>query len=62
MWTRYGRVGVEGVPGKQWCGSVDKAVREYNNKVKAKTSKGYTEIKMSLGSSTKPVVPLVDAT
>lgn len=48
LWTRYGRVGENGTPGSIPL-AADKAVKEYEKKVKQKTGKGYKPIEVSLG-------------
>ena len=46
VFTRYGRVGVNGVTSNSWS-SFDAAVRTYQKTMRAKKSKGYTEIIMA---------------
>lgn len=48
LWTRYGRVGETGTPGSIPL-AADKAIKEYEKKVKQKTGKGYKPIEVSLG-------------
>ena len=50
LWTRYGRVGLDGVGSNMHCGSQDALIRDYEKKYKQKTGKGYTEVKMALGN------------
>ena len=50
LWIRYGRVGYDGVPTLAPM-SLDSCIKEYNKKYKEKTGKGYTEVKMKLGSA-----------
>ena len=50
LWTRYGRVGLDGVGSPESCGnSIDSAIKLYNKKYSQKTGKGYTEINMAIG-------------
>ena len=46
LYTRYGRVGVDGVKSID-CMPYSKALAEYNKKTKEKLRKGYTEIKLA---------------
>lgn len=59
LWTRYGRVGVNGVSSLDFVGNETQASSKFLTQERKKKSKGYTEIKMSLGSSSKPVEPIV---
>lgn len=56
MWTRYGRVGVNGVSDNAEVYSKDKLIKDFLKTEKLKKRKGYNEIKMSLGTTIKPVV------
>ena len=47
LWTRWGRVGVDGQVCKQACGSEAMLYNMYYKKLNQKTSKGYKEIKIS---------------
>lgn len=49
LWTRYGRVGFDGVGSNEAAGDKASAMRMYNKKYREKTNKGYTEINMALG-------------
>lgn len=49
LWTRYGRVGLDGVGGHQSCFSLDNLRATYAKKHREKTNKGYTVVKMALG-------------
>lgn len=49
LWTRYGRVGLDGVGGHMPCGSLDNLRATYAKKCREKTNKGYTLVKMALG-------------
>jgi predicted DNA-binding WGR domain protein len=46
LWTRYGRVGYDGVSDLK---STYMAESDYKKKYKEKTRKNYTEVKMALG-------------
>jgi poly [ADP-ribose] polymerase 2/3/4 len=52
LWTRYGRVGSNGVGSAEPCLSLAHATNEYNKKYRQKVKKGYTEVKMA---TAKPV-------
>lgn len=47
LWTRWGRVGVDGQVAKVACMNEDKLARAYQTKVRQKTSKGYNQIEIS---------------
>lgn len=47
LWTRWGRVGVDGQSALQPLGSELNLINTYNKKVNQKRSKGYTEIEIS---------------
>ena len=49
VFTRYGRVGVNGVISQQWY-PFEKAVATYHKTMQAKKRKGYTEIVMAASS------------
>ena len=49
LWTRYGRVGLDGVGTAENAGSLDNLKKLYTKKYNEKTRKGYTEVKMKLG-------------
>ncbi len=51
MWTRYGRVGLDGVGSPLACYSKEECVKLYTKKYNEKVGKGYTEVKMALGNS-----------
>ncbi|CDW91652.1 poly(adp-ribose) polymerase [Stylonychia lemnae] len=55
LWTRYGRVGLDGVGSNIFCGGKDQLIREYDKKYRQKTGKGYTEVKMALGNPNQAV-------
>ena len=59
LWIRYGRVGVPGVSDRKYIGNLSQAASNFFSQERKKKSKGYTEIKMSLGSSSKPIEPIV---
>lgn len=59
LWTRFGRVGVNGVSNREYAGNPDGVAKKFYSLERQKCRKGYTEIKMSLGSSSKPVEPIV---
>lgn len=46
LWTRWGRVGVDGLFAKTPAASLDQLAREFAKKVQSKKSKGYTEIEI----------------
>lgn len=46
VFTRYGRVGVNGVTSQQWF-SFEKALATYQKTMRTKKNKGYTEIVMA---------------
>ena len=50
LWTRYGRVGLDGVGSPIELPTEQHAIREYTKKYNQKTSKGYTEVKLALGN------------
>jgi poly [ADP-ribose] polymerase 2/3/4 len=50
LWTRYGRVGLDGVGTCEGAGALSVAVSMYLKKYREKTGKGYTEVKMALGN------------
>lgn len=58
LWIRYGRVGVDGVKSSSQM-SKEMAVKQFLKTERKKKSKGYTEIQMSLGSSAKPITPVL---
>ena len=58
LWTRYGRVGKDGVGTAEPLASQEQAIKEYEKKYNEKTKKGYTEVKMALGKSTSVEVKL----
>lgn len=47
LWTRWGRVGVDGQSARQPCAGEQGLVRTFNSKVNQKRSKGYTEIEIT---------------
>jgi poly [ADP-ribose] polymerase len=49
LWTRYGRVGLDGVGTPETYPSLEACTAAYNKKHREKTNKGYTEVKMALG-------------
>jgi hypothetical protein len=51
-WTRYGRVGYDGVKALERMIDKDAGKRRYNKVFKEKTGKGYTVVKMALGKQT----------
>ena len=55
MWTRYGRVGLDGVGGNMACSSMDNLRSTYAKKYREKTNKGYTLVKMALGKTNPSV-------
>lgn len=55
LWTRYGRVGLDGVGDKAGCCNLDMLLKLYNKKYHEKTRKGYTEVKMALGTPNQGV-------
>jgi len=55
LWTRYGRVGLDGVGDRAHMGSLDNLQKAYNKKYNEKTRKGYTEVKMALGQPNQGV-------
>jgi len=54
LWTRYGRVGYDGVGELKPQGSADRAVAAYNSTYNKKTKRTYKEVKMAIGGD--PVV------
>ena len=52
LYTRYGRVGSNGVKSTETL-SYEAAVKKYAKQTRAKRSKGYTEIKMAAKSDNK---------
>lgn len=52
MWTRWGRVGVDGQTQRVPCGSAQYLASQFNKKVNEKKRKGYNEIEISY--ETKP--------
>ena len=50
LWTRYGRVGLDGVGSPDPCPSKDACIALFNKKYREKTNKGYTEVKIALGA------------
>ncbi|TNV79748.1 hypothetical protein FGO68_gene2208 [Halteria grandinella] len=50
LWTRYGRVGLDGVGTCEGFLSEGVAISAYEKKYREKTGKGYTEVKMALGN------------
>ena len=52
LYTRYGRVGSNGVKSLETV-SYDAAIKKYAKQTRAKRSKGYTEIKMAASSDDK---------
>jgi predicted DNA-binding WGR domain protein len=59
LWTRYGRVGVAGVSENKDIYGLNDVVKEFLKVEKTKLKKGYNEIKMSLGTSSKPAVKVI---
>lgn len=55
LWTRYGRVGLDGVGTNQPCSSIDNLRATYTKKYREKTNKGYTEVKMAIGNPNSSV-------
>lgn len=55
LWTRYGRVGLDGVGNKEHCGTLEAMKKLYLKKYGEKTRKGYTEVKMKLGQANTSV-------
>ena len=55
LWTRYGRVGLDGVGSTEGCASLDHLKKLYQKKYNEKTRKGYTEVKMKLGQPNSSV-------
>ena len=51
MWTRYGRVGLDGVGTPMPCYSKEECVKMYTKKYKEKVGKGYTDVKIALGNA-----------
>ena len=49
LWTRYGRVGLDGVGTPESYPSLEACTAAYKKKHREKTGKGYTEVKMALG-------------
>ncbi len=49
LWTRYGRVGLDGVGTPESYPNIQACTTAYNKKHREKTGKGYTEVKMALG-------------
>ena len=47
LWTRWGRVGVDGQSSMILCASEDNLIRQYSKKINSKKSKGYNEIEIS---------------
>ncbi|CAI2359541.1 unnamed protein product [Moneuplotes crassus] len=47
LWTRWGRVGVDGQVGKLMCGNQTALIAQFNKKLSAKTSKGYNQIEIT---------------
>ncbi|CAI2362094.1 unnamed protein product [Moneuplotes crassus] len=47
LWTRWGRVGVDGQTGKTMVSNENALLAQFNKKMKAKTNKGYNEIEIS---------------
>lgn len=50
LWTRYGRVGIDGVGSNEGLMDQVSAIGSYNKKYREKTNKGYTVVKMALGN------------
>jgi poly [ADP-ribose] polymerase 2/3/4 len=57
FWTRYGRVGLDGVGDKLPCGNLEALEKAYMKKYNEKTRKGYTEVKMALGNPNQGIKP-----
>ena len=49
LWTRYGRVGIDGVGSNLACRDHLFVCHSYHKTYRTKTGKGYTEVKMALG-------------
>lgn len=59
FWTRYGRVGLDGVGSNVACLSLEHLEKTYLKKYGEKVRKGYTEVKMAIGNPNQAVKPEV---
>ena len=53
LFTRWGRVGVEGQHAEIPCGSPDAAIHQFSQKLRAKLGGGYREVEMNYDADEK---------